>query len=238
MLFAACATTSPMIARARSPQLTVTSPVSRIAPIASRPPMSPDVTVIENTAARVMTSHLDTASGGLVIPTGRLAVLKTVRQVARRPGVGAVAAASGVAGVEAVIARPREADYMRPNGSTKPVARAAGLMRSWRDGSCRRCLRHAGRARRRRARRADRRRLAAHLPDGHLRPGRRRASPRRLRVLAKPEPDPRAARARGRRPRVGATWDRLRVGLGRDRGGRPARRGGGGGDTPRTPVKR
>ena len=37
--------------------------------------MSPDVTVIEKTAARVMTSHLDTASGGLVIPTGRLAVL-------------------------------------------------------------------------------------------------------------------------------------------------------------------
>ena len=37
--------------------------------------MRPDVTVIEKTAARVMTSHLLTESGGVVIPTGRLAVL-------------------------------------------------------------------------------------------------------------------------------------------------------------------
>jgi hypothetical protein len=77
MLFAACATTRPTIARARRPQLTVTSPVSRIAPTASSPPMSPDVTVIENTAARVMTSHFEIASGGAVMPLGRFAVLKT-----------------------------------------------------------------------------------------------------------------------------------------------------------------
>ena len=37
--------------------------------------MSPAVTVIEKTAARVMTSHFDTKSGGVVIPTGRFAVL-------------------------------------------------------------------------------------------------------------------------------------------------------------------
>jgi hypothetical protein len=30
---------------------------------------------MEKTAARVMTSHFETASGGLVMPTGRLAVL-------------------------------------------------------------------------------------------------------------------------------------------------------------------
>jgi len=47
----------------------------RSAPIASRPPIRPDVTVIENTAARVMTIHFETASGGLVMPTGRFAVL-------------------------------------------------------------------------------------------------------------------------------------------------------------------
>ena len=39
--------------------------------------MSPDVTVIENTAARVMTSHFEIASGGAVMPLGRFAVLKT-----------------------------------------------------------------------------------------------------------------------------------------------------------------
>ena len=59
-------------------------------------------------------------------------------------------------------------------------------------------VRHARRPRRRRARRADRRRLAADLPDLDLRAGRRRAAARRLRVRAVAEPDPRAARARGR----------------------------------------
>ena len=76
MLFAAWATTSPTIASRSSPQSTLTSPVSRAAPIARSPPISPDVAVIEKTAARVMTSHLLTASGW-VIPTGRLAVLST-----------------------------------------------------------------------------------------------------------------------------------------------------------------
>ena len=65
-------------------QLTVTSAVSCWAPIASRPPMSPEVTVIEKTAARVITSHLLTASGGEVMPSGRFAVLKTVFQTRRR----------------------------------------------------------------------------------------------------------------------------------------------------------
>ena len=37
--------------------------------------MRPEVTVIEKTAARVMTSHFEIESGGVVIPTGRLAVL-------------------------------------------------------------------------------------------------------------------------------------------------------------------
>jgi hypothetical protein len=32
---------------------------------------------MENTAARVMTSHFEIASGGRVIPAGRLAVPKT-----------------------------------------------------------------------------------------------------------------------------------------------------------------
>ena len=76
MLFAAWATTSPTIASSSRPQSTDTSPVSRAAPTASRPPISPDVAVIEKTAARVMTSHLLTASG-FVMPSGRLAVLRT-----------------------------------------------------------------------------------------------------------------------------------------------------------------
>ena len=45
------------------PQFTLTSRVSRIAPTASSPPISPEVTVIEKTAARVITSHLEIASG-------------------------------------------------------------------------------------------------------------------------------------------------------------------------------
>ena len=77
MLLAAWATTSPTTARARRAQSTVTSPVSRAAPTASRPPIRPDVTVIEKTAARVITSHFEIASGGRVIPAGRFAVLKT-----------------------------------------------------------------------------------------------------------------------------------------------------------------
>jgi hypothetical protein len=36
------------------------------------------------TAARVMTSHFATASGGFVIPSGRFAVRITVRQTATR----------------------------------------------------------------------------------------------------------------------------------------------------------
>ena len=46
--------------------------------------MSPDVTVIEKTAARVITIHLLTASGGVVIPTGRFAVLYAVFQTFSR----------------------------------------------------------------------------------------------------------------------------------------------------------
>jgi hypothetical protein len=76
MLFAAWATTRPTTARISSSQSTLTSPVSRAAPTASSPPMSPDVAVIEKTAARVMTSHLLIASGW-VMPSGRFAVLKT-----------------------------------------------------------------------------------------------------------------------------------------------------------------
>ena len=53
-----------------------TVPVSRAAPTASSAPISPDVAVIEKTAARVMTSHLLTASGW-VIPSGRFAVFRT-----------------------------------------------------------------------------------------------------------------------------------------------------------------
>ena len=73
---------------------------------------------------------------------------------------------------------------------------------------------------------ADRRRLAADLPDLDLRPGRRRPAARRLRVRAQPEPDPRAARARGRGPRGRPPRDRVRERLGDDGGDRPARRRG------------
>src|SRR5260221_6644405 len=85
MLFDAWATTSPTAARTRYSQLTLTSPVSRAAPTASTAPIRPDVAVIENTAAGVMTSHLLIASGGAVMPSGRFAVLKMYRHVARRP---------------------------------------------------------------------------------------------------------------------------------------------------------
>ncbi len=76
MLFAAWATTRPTTASTRYSQLTVTSPVSRIAPTASKAPISPEVAVIEKTAARVMTSHLLIASGW-VMPSGRFAVFRT-----------------------------------------------------------------------------------------------------------------------------------------------------------------
>jgi len=76
MLFAACATTRPTTARTRYSQFTLTPPPRRAAPTASRAPIRPDVAVIEKTAARVMTSHLLTASGR-VIPSGRFAVLRT-----------------------------------------------------------------------------------------------------------------------------------------------------------------
>jgi hypothetical protein len=76
MLFAAWATIRPTIASASSPKSTLTAPVNWAAPTASRPPMRPDVAVIENTAARVITSHLLTASGR-TIPSGRFAVLST-----------------------------------------------------------------------------------------------------------------------------------------------------------------
>src|SRR6266850_6419835 len=102
MLFAAWATTSPTTARTRYSQLTVTSPVSLAAPTASRAPIKPDVAVIENTAARVMTSHLLTKSGR-VMPSGRLAVLKTYRQVAKRPRGAAGAAAAGAASSDRVV---------------------------------------------------------------------------------------------------------------------------------------
>ena len=71
---------------------------------------------------------------------------------------------------------------------------------------------------------ADRRRLAADLPDVDVRPGRRRAAARRLRVRPQPEPDPRAARARGRGPRGRPPRHRLRERVGDDGGHRPARR--------------
>ena len=74
-------------------------------------------------------------------------------------------------------------------------------------------VRHAGRPRRRRTRRADRRGLAADLPDLDLRPGRRRAARARVRVRALAEPDARAARAGGRGAR------------GRRRTGSPSPRG-------------
>jgi hypothetical protein len=61
--------------------------------------MSPDVAVIEKTAARVMTSHLLVVSGW-VIPSGRFAVFRTYRQVDSRPRiVGAVAADAVVVGL-------------------------------------------------------------------------------------------------------------------------------------------
>src|SRR6185369_16000395 len=101
MLFAAWATTSPTTASTRYSQLISTAPVSRAAPTASRAPINPDVAVIEKTAARVMTSHLLIASGW-VIPSGRLAVFITYRQVASRPtGAGATVAAAEV-GVGAI----------------------------------------------------------------------------------------------------------------------------------------
>ena len=87
-----------------------------------------------------------------------------------------------------------------------------------------RFLRHAGRPRRRRTRRADRRGRAADLPDLDLRPGRRRAHARRLRVRPLAEPDPRAARTRGRGARRRHARDRLRVRVGGHRGHRRARR--------------
>src|SRR4029078_10811502 len=103
MLFAAWATTSPTTARISSSQLTLTSPVSRAAPTASSPPMSPDVAVIEKTAARVMTSHLLIASGR-VMPSGKFAVLKTYRHVARRPfGTGSAAPLGVTAGEDVVV---------------------------------------------------------------------------------------------------------------------------------------
>ena len=46
--------------------------------------MRPEVAVMLKTAARVMTSHFAMASGGFVIPSGRLAVRITVRQTATR----------------------------------------------------------------------------------------------------------------------------------------------------------
>src|SRR5712691_11536499 len=106
MLFAAWATTSPTTARTRSSQSMLTAPVSRAAPTASSAPINPDVAVIEKTAARVITSHLLTASGR-VIPSGRLAVFSTYRQVAKRPtGGGAVvaAAALGVGAMTGLVA--------------------------------------------------------------------------------------------------------------------------------------
>ena len=84
MLFAACATTSPTTDSVRKSQLMLTEPVSRASPTASSPPMIPEVAVMLNTAARVMTSHLLIASGGRVMPSGRFAVLITVRQTAKR----------------------------------------------------------------------------------------------------------------------------------------------------------
>ena len=82
MLFAAWATTRPDHREEQQPVVDAYGPpIGRAdlrelrAPTASRPPIRPDVTVIEKTAARVMTSHLEIASGGVVIPTGRLAVL-------------------------------------------------------------------------------------------------------------------------------------------------------------------
>src|SRR3990172_7704301 len=87
MLLAAWATTRPSTASARYPHWTDTSQVSRSAPMARSPPIRPDVTVIEKTAARVITSHLLIASGGRVMPAGRFAVFMIVRQVANRDDI-------------------------------------------------------------------------------------------------------------------------------------------------------
>src|SRR4030042_1091560 len=77
MWLAAGAITSPITARAKLSQFGRSAIAA-----ASRPPMSPEVAVIEKTAARVMISQR--LIGSIVFPAERLAVSITSFQLARR----------------------------------------------------------------------------------------------------------------------------------------------------------
>ena len=207
--------------------------------------MGPDVTVIENTAARVMTSHFEIASGGRGHPLGQVRRVEDVApggETAERAGPSSGLGAGVGGGHRGTSERRITCDRMSSTircapGAARIIATACRRCDHAANGSSRR-LRHPRRPRRRRARRADGRRLAADLPDRDLRPGRGRAAARRLRVRAEPEPDPRAARAGGRRPRERAPRDRVRVGVRGDGGHRPARRCRAGGRRRRRRVRR
>jgi len=83
MLLVACATTRPSTASAKYPQCGAGAVAA-----ASRPPISPENSVIENTHARVMRSQRDTPS--IARPSGRLPVASTCRQLSTsvpKPGV-------------------------------------------------------------------------------------------------------------------------------------------------------
>src|SRR6185369_6193171 len=90
MLLVACASTNPSMASAKSRQLHAGAVAA-----ASNPPIRPDVIVIENTQARVMSSQRDT--GSMVRPGGRFPVTMICRQLSKSDGGSAgVVSAPGI----------------------------------------------------------------------------------------------------------------------------------------------
>ena len=78
MLLDAWATTSPASASAKFSH--ATSRPSAV--MASNPPIRPEVSVMEKTAARVISSHFEMTS--MAAPVGKLAVASTERQFRKR----------------------------------------------------------------------------------------------------------------------------------------------------------
>ena len=206
MLFAAWATTSPTTARSEQTPVDGdrAGQLLRARPRAA-PPIRPDVTVIEKTAARVMTSHLRDRVGrarhalrqvrGVEdVAPGRQAAEGAGRRSASVPGRGAASGASE---------RRITCDRIVAHSSARPGAatdhrerRLAGADHArWIDPDAFETLAvHAGAE-------PDELTGAVSPPiyqTSTYAPGRRRPAARRLRLRAEPEPDPRAARAGGR----------------------------------------
>ena len=174
----------------------MTSPVRRSAPTASSPPIRPDVTVIEKTAARVMTSHLLTASGGRSCPPGGSPCCRRSSRCgdagrAWRAGPRSGWSARRSAHVAEKRATCRVADISTGRPGRPRCDHAADATQDL-DADAR--LRDARGPRRRRARRDHRRGVAADLPDRDLCPG--RASTGRAAATTTP----------GRRTRPGSGW--------------------------------